>query len=115
MPDSEAVFAKLAGQPHCLFLDSARRDRQLGCYSYIMVDPFDYLEFMPQDHQALDVLQEKMSAFTVAGTTEHEGELPPFQGGVAGLFGYDLAYGVESFAGCLLRRISSSGDGRRFL
>ena len=96
MPDSEAVFAKLAAQPHCLFLDSARRDRQLGRYSYIMVDPFDYLEFMPQDHQALDVLQEKMSAFTVAGTTEHEGELPPFQGGVAGLFGYDLAYGVES-------------------
>ncbi len=96
MPDSEAVFAKLAAQPHCLFLDSARRDRQLGRYSYIMVDPFDYLEFMPQDHQALDVLQEKMSAFTGAGTTEHEGELPPFQGGVAGLFGYDLAYGVES-------------------
>ena len=95
MPDSEAVFAKLAGRPHCLFLDSARRDRQLGRYSYIMVDPFDYLEFMPQDHQAFDVLQEKMAAFTVPGTRECDTDLPPFQGGVAGLFGYDLAYSVE--------------------
>ena len=95
MPDSEAVFAKLARRPHCLFLDSARRDRQLGRYSYIMVDPFDYLEFMPQDHQAFDVLQEKMAAFTVTGTKESDGDLPPFQGGVAGLFGYDLAYSVE--------------------
>ena len=96
MPDSEVVFAKLAAQPHCLFLDSARRDPQLGRYSYIMADPFDYLEFMPQDHQALDVLQEKMSAFTVPGSPENDGELPPFRGGVAGLFGYDLAHSVES-------------------
>jgi len=95
MPDSEAVFVKLATRPHCLFLDSARRDRQLGRYSYIMVDPFDFLEFMPQDHQAFDVLQEKMAAFTVPETGERDGDLPPFQGGVAGLFGYDLAYSVE--------------------
>ncbi len=96
MPDSEAGFAKLAAQPHCLFLDSARRDCQLGRYSYIMADPFDYLEFMPEDHQALDVLQEKMSDFTVTGNRDDDGELPPFRGGVAGLFGYDLAHSVEN-------------------
>ena len=95
MPDSEAVFARLAVRPHCLFLDSARRDHQLGRYSYIAVDPFDYLEVSSQDRHGFDLLEERMSAFDASLTTSHCEDLPPFQGGIAGLFGYDLAYSLE--------------------
>ena len=95
MPDSEAVFTKLASQSHCLFLDSARRDPQVGRYSYIAVDPFDYLEVSPHDRNALDLLQEKLEALTARVSTEPDPQLPPFQGGVAGLFSYDLAHSLE--------------------
>ncbi|MCP3695881.1 MAG: hypothetical protein GY917_27020, partial [Planctomycetaceae bacterium] len=95
MPDSEAVFARLAVRPHCLFLDSARRDHQLGRYSYIAVDPFDYLEVSAQDRHGFDLLEERMAAFDASLTTSHCEDLPPFQGGIAGLFGYDLAYSLE--------------------
>ena len=39
-PDAAAVFGALAGRPHCLFLDSARRHPQLGRYSFVTADPF---------------------------------------------------------------------------
>ena len=96
MPDSEAVFTKLASQSHCLFLDSARRDHDLGRYSYIAVDPFDYLEVSPRERNGLDLLQEKMEALASVVRTERCPDLPPFQGGAAGLLGYDLAYSLES-------------------
>ena len=40
--DPEQCFVRLAAQPHCLFLDSARRNPTLGRYSFLAADPFDY-------------------------------------------------------------------------
>src|SRR5258707_13542599 len=42
--DSEEIFRRLAGLPHCLYLDSARRDPMLGRYSFVAADPFDFIE-----------------------------------------------------------------------
>ena len=84
-PHAATVFSRLAHLPHCLFLDSAMRHPRLGRYSFIAADPFDYLQFSPEQDAfgALGTALARFRAETVSG-------LPPFQGGVAGVFGYDL-------------------------
>jgi para-aminobenzoate synthetase component 1 len=101
-PDPEDVFLRLAGLPHCVFFDSARRDPVLGRYSFIAADPFDYFELPVTDRRIFAVgesaddglaeLHRRLAPFraeTIAG-------LPPFQGGAAGLLSYDLARQLES-------------------
>src|SRR5436190_15597012 len=73
----------LAGSRHLLFLDSALPSA-LGRYSFVTADPAEWL--MPDAGNPFDALASKLASWqaeTVAG-------LPPFQGGAAGLFGYDL-------------------------
>ena len=38
---SKRRLLRLAGYPHCLFLDSALRDPRLGRYSFLTADPFE--------------------------------------------------------------------------
>lgn len=90
-PSPEEVFVKLARLPHCLFLDSALREPQLGRYSFIAADPFDYFEFPVGARDPLGELERAMHGLTA----QRQPELPPFQGGAAGLFSYDLGRGLE--------------------
>ena len=90
--EADEVFRQLSGLPHALFLDSALRDPVLGRYSFVTADPFDYLEVPVEGTGGLEELARRMgalSAGTVAG-------LPPFQGGAAGLLGYDLGRQLEA-------------------
>ncbi len=87
----EDAFARLARLPHCLFLDSARRDPVLGRYSFLTADPFDYFESAADGTDALAELQRRLGAWS-SPTID---ALPPFQGGAAGLFGYDLGRSLE--------------------
>ena len=92
VPEPEEVFLRLCGRPHCLFLDSALREPVLGRYSFVAADPFDYLEVPPDGVDGLGELGRRtscMEAATIAG-------LPPFQGGAAGLFSYDLGRQLET-------------------
>ncbi len=89
--DMEAAFARLAQRPHCLFLDSARRDAALGRYSFLTADPFDYLELPAGGRDALAELDRRIKPFAAATIPG----LPPFQGGAAGLVGYDLGRSLE--------------------
>ena len=89
--EPEGVFLRMCRLPHCLFLDSALREPALGRYSFVAADPFDFLQLPPQRTDGLDKLARRMNglqAETAAG-------LPPFQGGAAGLFGYDLGQSLE--------------------
>jgi para-aminobenzoate synthetase component 1 len=97
--DPVAAYAAIGG-PGSVFLDSARADPRLGRYSYIGVDPFL-------------TVSSRNGRIRVAGSTftgnpfaavqrllrtlaiEPRPELPPFQGGLAGLFGYDLVQHLE--------------------
>lgn len=90
-PDPEEAFLRLAGRTHCLFLDSARRDRQLGRYSFLAADPFEYFEYRVDDARALDKLEQGLARYRM----ETLPGLPPFQGGAAGLLGYDLGRQLE--------------------
>jgi para-aminobenzoate synthetase component I len=89
--DVERAFQCLAQLPHCLYLDSARRELTLGRYSFLSADPFEYFEVAPSESDILGELERRMRSWnspTIVG-------LPPFQGGAAGLFGYDLGRSLE--------------------
>ena len=96
MPDAEAVFLRMASLPHCLFLDSAMRLENLGRYSFVCADPFQYFETKPREQCELDELESQWQE--LAGDLQGEtlDGLPPFQGGLAGLFSYDLGASLES-------------------
>ncbi|QDU75569.1 Aminodeoxychorismate synthase component 1 [Bremerella volcania] len=88
----EHVFARLAHIPHVLWLDSARHDDTLGRYSFLMADPVEVIQAGPlQMETALARLSELERTFQLARIAD----LPPFQGGAAGYFSYDLNRAFE--------------------
>ncbi|MCS7045216.1 MAG: aminodeoxychorismate synthase component I [Gemmataceae bacterium] len=84
---------RLADLPHLLFLDSARTTGPAR-YSYVTADPFAWFECAANavaSERPLRCLQtalRKLCLPTLPG-------LPPFQGGAAGLFGYELGHEME--------------------
>jgi len=95
LADVESVFLQLSKQPHCLFLDSAMQQDDLGRYSFIAADPFDYLEIASHVENELDVLQQRWNVLLRDLEIQTIDELPPFQGGVAGMFSYDIGASLE--------------------
>ena len=91
-PDSVAAFQNLSHLPHCLFLDSAMRQPQSGRYSFIAADPFAWLSTTADQTDGLAVLSSMLSGLATATVPE----VPPFQGGAAGLFAYDLNRSLEA-------------------
>jgi para-aminobenzoate synthetase component 1 len=100
-PDAWEVAQRLAGCSHLLFLDSAQFHPTLGRYSFVTADPFDWIESRG-DSVTIDgqkrricnpfsLLAERLARHQIP---THAG-LPPFQGGAAGLFGYDLCHHIE--------------------
>ena len=85
-PDAVDAFRRLCHCPQCLFLDSALREPQLGRYSFVVADPFDYLQLPTSCTDSLDQLQSRLDRFLTANIAT----LPTFQGGAAGLLSYDL-------------------------
>ncbi len=91
----------MAHLPHLLFLDSAAPPDSLSRYSFVAADPFSWLmsrrgsisedDRIVRRADPFAALQERMGQWRVETL---EG-LPPFQGGAAGLFGYDLCHHVE--------------------
>lgn len=90
----------LAHRPHLTFLDSAARHETLGRYSYLACDPFSTYEIadgrascngVTIDGDPWDVLRALIATYP----QRHYPDLPPFQGGVAGFFSYDLNRTLE--------------------
>ncbi len=107
--DPLAVFAAVAGEPFALLLDSATaaplRDPTLqGRWSYIATDPFStvtksagqtFLNGVPQNMQALELLSQQTAALALDPDWPDEDGMPPFTGGFAGMFGYELGQELE--------------------
>jgi para-aminobenzoate synthetase component 1 len=93
-PDALEVFTRWKHLPHCVFFDSALRDAKLGRYSFVAADPFDYWEATTLDADPLRELAERLALFSSPTVAD----LPPFQGGAAGLLAYDLNRGLERIA-----------------
>jgi len=102
-PAPEELFARLVGLSHVLFLDSALRHPTLGRYSFLTADPFEWLQARGARTSVSDeaVVRDPADPFAVLAErlgryrTEQLPGLPPFQGGAAGLFGYDLCHHLE--------------------
>ncbi|HLA83818.1 MAG TPA: aminodeoxychorismate synthase component I [Thermoguttaceae bacterium] len=90
-PDPADVFIRLARRPHCLFLDSATTDSNLGRYSFIACDPVTILRAAPGSPDVLTSL----ASWLVCHHTARLDDLPPWQGGPAGLFSYELGRHFE--------------------
>ena len=104
--DAWDACRRLAGLPHLLFLDSANRTPPLGRYSYVTADPFAVLRSSGADvtweaaggpaarlptGDPFAALESHLRPLAVCPAPG----LPPFQGGAAGLFGYDLCHHIE--------------------
>jgi para-aminobenzoate synthetase component 1 len=105
VPTVWQVVRGLADQPYLLALDSALLDSPLAQYSFVTAGPLAWLEARgpawsvrlaptapptldpPPDRAPLEVVGEWLAAFRLDAVPG----LPPFQGGVAGLWGYELA------------------------
>ncbi len=91
LPDSVEAFRRLSGKSHCLFLDSALRQPGLGRYSFLTADPFAFVSQAADRHVDLSTLERQLATFSSPTIPD----LPPFQGGAAGLFSYDLCRSLE--------------------
>jgi para-aminobenzoate synthetase component 1 len=89
--DIELAFRLFAKLPKCIFLDSALRDSKIGRYSFLAADPFDFLELPADGRDAVGEIERRIRSFT----TPPLEDLPPFQGGAAGLLSYELAHSFE--------------------
>jgi para-aminobenzoate synthetase component 1 len=63
----------------------------LGRYSFIAADPFEVLSVALDDTSAWNNLSQRLSRYRAPTLPD----LPPFQGGLAGLFSYDLSRSLE--------------------
>jgi len=89
--DPVAAADALRDMPFLTLLDSAAAGERLGRYSFVAADPFARFEFpkAPPDWAAR--LKALLAGFRMAALPG----LPPFQGGAAGLFSYDLGRSLE--------------------
>ena len=89
--DPVEVFRALCGLPHAVFFDSAMRHESLGRYSYVAADPIDWFSVPADGSPALPEIENRLARFRVPKV---EG-LPPWQGGLAGLIGYEIGRSLE--------------------
>ena len=97
--DPEAAFLAQAGQTGSLWLDSSDTHYAGARHSFIACAPYKMLRF--HAHQAgagFAALEAHLGAHQALWADlphEIDAQVPPFRGGAAGLFGYDLGAGLE--------------------
>lgn len=104
--DIKDAFLAIKHLPYSLLLDSADQNHQSSRYSFAMCMPIETIEVkngkidvtnweqrLTFSGDPLALLQARMKSWVER--TETLPNLPPFQGGAAGLFGYDLGRYIE--------------------
>ncbi len=92
------MFSRLSLLPGCLWLDSASRGprdphgQPIGRYSFLTADPIKSLVAFAGEPDPWPVLAQWCDALP----SDHDPSLPSFQGGIAGLIGYEAATWLES-------------------
>lgn len=87
-PDVGETLRRFADWPDVVLFDSASRRAELGRYSFLAADPFEFEELaeVPLETDPFARLRDWSRKFTA----EPISELPPFQGGAAGILSYEL-------------------------
>lgn len=104
-----AIFWQVAKLPGVIFLDSSKTDELYGRYSFIMFEPLvsylsgknqqqikDNIIFNNNIEEAISLWQELFQK----NISENKPDFPPFTGGLAGYFSYDLSKQIESIPAC---------------
>lgn len=91
--DALSVFRRLSSLQHVVFFDSASQHDSLSRYSFVAADPFQW--FAPASHQPDEDVLAKLESTWQRYQANTLDDLPPFQGGAAGLLSYDLAASLE--------------------
>ncbi|MGH1376321.1 MAG: aminodeoxychorismate synthase component I [Alphaproteobacteria bacterium] len=99
--DPIQAFAAVKHMPYSLLLDSADRKHANSRYSFVLCYPIETIETINNKitvtnweqklsftGDPLDILQSRLKSW--ASEITNIPNMPPFQGGAAGLFGYDL-------------------------
>ncbi|HSE73734.1 MAG TPA: aminodeoxychorismate synthase component I [Dongiaceae bacterium] len=101
LPDDPVAWCRaFADRPGLALFDSALKDPGLGRYSFVGIDPFARLEADRADVR-LDGARIGSDPFESIGRlcaqyeVDPRPDLPPFQTGLAGYFGYGLRHHVE--------------------
>jgi para-aminobenzoate synthetase component 1 len=89
--DPVSLFAKVKDEVGAIFLDSALTTVDWGRYSYIAFDPWKTLRSTRDNPISFDRLQRELASCSLGSIPD----LPPFQGGVAGYFSYELGTKFE--------------------
>src|SRR5579863_217459 len=101
--DPRAIFAAFAHRKGSILLDSSHQMSGCGRYTFVALDPFliltsknneVYLNDQKISGDPFQVLREQLSRYQLSF---HEA-MPPFQGGAAGFFSYDLYEHLEQIA-----------------
>ena len=92
----EQALQRMSALPGCLLLESAApagtlERKPLGRYSFLMADPFESIVVPVGSQQPLAKIQSLLKRYSV----DTIDGLPPMQGGVAGMFSYDLNRSFE--------------------
>ena len=96
IPEVSQALSALSSLPGTLLLESSRQietatGQPLGRYSFLMADPFDWVVL----DQPVEDPFEKIRALLHKYQSQTNPDLPPMQGGIAGLFSYDLGRSFE--------------------
>ena len=92
-PDVGETLRRFADWPNVVLFDSASRRPELGRYSFLAADPFEFEELssVAFGTDPFARLREWSRRFV----SEKIADLPPFQGGAAGLLSYELGAAWE--------------------
>lgn len=90
------VAQRLNHLPHLLVLESSMRHKSLGRFSYVSCDPVEWFCPIEEAASGFDWLKDRTKSFS----TTNDVKLPPFQGGIAGVFDYEFASAIESVPVC---------------
>jgi para-aminobenzoate synthetase component 1 len=87
-PDVAATLRRFADWPSVILFDSASRRPELGRFSFLAADPFDFEE-LPNVTSGVDPFA-RLRDWSRRFASDTVPELPSFQGGAAGLLSYEL-------------------------
>ncbi len=88
------AFLAVKDKPYSLLLDSSDSAHKNSRYSFVMCNPVEIIEIKDSDiNDPFAYLRERIKSWS--DKTETIPNLPPFQGGAAGLFSYDLGRYLE--------------------
>ncbi|MDY6863280.1 MAG: aminodeoxychorismate synthase component I [Thermodesulfobacteriota bacterium] len=104
--DPVGIFSTVCNYPNSFFLDSSMDKFHSGQFSFMGFDPFLVYKSRNKDIEVREdnkttfykgnpflYLQEYLKQYSFKTISE----LPPFQGGAVGYFGYDLGHFIEKF------------------